>query len=73
MGEDLKETPGGLTPKDLLLGVVFVLLGLIGAFVGSYAWWRVEQLGYPDAVGLFALVVFVCLIVWIIRQAEKQD
>jgi uncharacterized membrane protein YeaQ/YmgE (transglycosylase-associated protein family) len=69
----IKKTTGGLTPKDLHLGVVFVLLGLIGALAGNYMWYCVENYCYIHPIGLFACFVFIVLIVWIFRQAEKLN
>jgi uncharacterized membrane protein YeaQ/YmgE (transglycosylase-associated protein family) len=73
MEGDVRTTNGGLTKKDLLLGVAFVLLGVIGALVGNYMWYCVENYCYIHPIGLFACFVFIVLIVWIFRQAEKVE
>lgn len=73
--EKTKSVMPKLTKKELLLGVVFVILGLIGALAGNYMWYCVENYCYTDIhpVGLFACFVFIGLIVFVIWQAEKVE
>ncbi|NMX22158.1 hypothetical protein C5S30_07005 [ANME-1 cluster archaeon GoMg4] len=73
--EKTKSAMPQLTKKELLLGIVFVILGLIGALAGNYMWYCVEKGNYCyiHPVGLFACFVFIVLIVWIFRQAEKVE